>query len=81
MKVSVLQSIQTFVFFSCRTALLRSHLNQTVAASEESLEGCDVHIENCRRSTIYLLAPLKSVVFTPQCGFLDLPYNIIAGNF
>ena len=45
----------------CRTALLRRLNNQTVAVSEEGLAGCDVHIQNCRRSTVYLMAPIRSV--------------------
>ncbi|XP_064391984.1 TBCC domain-containing protein 1-like [Halichondria panicea] len=45
----------------CGTAVLGRLVNQTLAVDESGISGCDVHIRNCRRSTIYLLSPMRTV--------------------
>eukprot|EP00731_Ephydatia_muelleri_P023152 Em0015g735a len=50
----------------CRTILLHKVSMQTLAKCDEGLHGNHVYIQNCRGSSIYLLAPLRS---SSMCTF------------
>ncbi len=62
---------------SSRTAVLFKLTNQTLAVDERELGGCDVHITNCRRSTIYLLSPMRWVWFDLAPPTNPAPYRTV----
>ncbi|KAL5477734.1 hypothetical protein EMCRGX_G024572 [Ephydatia muelleri] len=51
----------------CRTILLHKVSMQTLAKCDEGLHGNHVYIQNCRGSSIYLLAPLRAV-YIEKCS-------------